>query len=109
MADSHINKGYVLFWVVDVEDKANLSIWEGSRWDGHGFQKHGKRTTCHQMHTSSRMPAEMTKIDIYICSNSVAAFCEAENKALLSAMGEQTCSSWNNLYFETADLLLEVN
>lgn len=59
----------------------------------------------------SHMPTQITKTDIYICSKSVAVFCEVENKAfLLLTTGEWIHSSfYNDLYFKIAYLVLEVN
>lgn len=51
---------------------------------------------------SSHMPTQITKIDIYICSKSVADFCEGGNKAfLLLTTGEWIQSSlYKDLYFK---------
>lgn len=55
------------------------------------------------------MPTQIRKIDIYICSKSVAAFCEVENSAFpLLTTGEWRLS-YKDLYLKIAYLVLEVN
>lgn len=50
--------------------------------------------TFYQMHVSSHMPTQRTKIDIYICSKCAAALCEEESEAfLLLTAGEWMHSS----------------